>query len=233
MSWQHATPRARLLLHGAPGTGKTDAVRAIVTQALSLKLPEDKRFTIFAPKGSDIQNTTKAQDVFKAARERQPSIVFMDECEKTVCGDRTTQRVNDLKICITNLAKNKADVLVIMATNKIERIDSAIMDRMGDPIELPLPSSEVRRQIIESKLKNNPFRLSEDEWNDVLTKTGGKSGRWLTESLCQQLACVVASEAKPGEQPREITHADFSRIIDPPPPIIRAIRRLAKHHPMQ
>ena len=27
----------------------------------------------------------------------------MDECEKTVCGDRTTQRVNDLKICFTEL----------------------------------------------------------------------------------------------------------------------------------
>ena len=70
----------------------------------------------------------------------------MDECEKTVCGDRTTQRVNDLKICITNLAKNKADVLVIMATNKIERIDSAIMDRISAAL-LNCRSSTTRASI--------------------------------------------------------------------------------------
>jgi hypothetical protein len=86
---------------------------------------------------------------------------------------------------------------------------------MGDFIELPLPAQKVRRQIIETLLDEMAVNLGDSDWETVLEKTDGRSGRWLSETLVGEVARIPAREAsKQGAQrPRPIVAADFFAVL--------------------
>jgi len=104
-------------------------------------------------------------------------------------------------------------VLFICATNHPSNIDPAIKSRLGDPIELPLPDTDTRRRIMQTALNGNELDMEEADWAAVTRATADKDGRWLAETLCREVACIVAREAGVSMEPRAIKLADFESVL--------------------
>ena len=117
-----------ILLYGPPGTGKTTLARALAgtfnATFLYVKLTD-----IYGHKDP----LRVLSDVFREARKRQPSIVFFDEFD-AIAADRRSDPVaarivNHLLQEIEGLLQGRNRVIVIAATNFVEKIDPAIISR--------------------------------------------------------------------------------------------------------
>ena len=219
MAWTGAAkPRRCLILEGKPGTGKTSAVRALITQALE----QEKKFTFFVAERehlvvSDVNKTCeKLKALFAVARALAPSIIFVDECH-ALLHQRGGARTDCLKNLITTLmAAQNCNVLFVGATNKRHEIDEALLSRLGDSIKLEVPTGEEgetwRRRVLETALKSNTYTLHgnepEDDWLEILKRTNGCDGRWLADHLVAKAARIAARDGG-----RPITIHDFRMVL--------------------
>lgn len=148
-------PPKGVLLYGAPGTGKTLLARACAaqTQACFLKLAGPQLVQMYIGDGSKI-----VRDAFKLAREKQPSIIFIDELDAIGSrrfdsdkqGDRETQRTMlELLNQMDGFTKD-LNIKVIAATNRIDILDPALLrsGRLDRKIEFPLPDEQARARIL-------------------------------------------------------------------------------------
>ena len=89
------------------------------------------------------------------------------------------------------------------------------MSRFGSVLQLLLPSSTVRREIIKTELSGTEEwdSFSKEEWDSIIQATEGKDGRWLSRTLCGEAKRAVAREAGIGGNVRAITFADFETIL--------------------
>ena len=97
------------------------------------------------------------RELFVMARANAPSIIFMDEID-SIGGSRVEGGKGDSEVQRTMLEllnqldgfDSRADVKVIMATNKIESLDPALIrpGRIDRKIEFPNPNEEARLDIL-------------------------------------------------------------------------------------
>ncbi|AWB27868.1 AAA family ATPase [Halococcoides cellulosivorans] len=138
-----------VLLYGPPGCGKTYMAGAVAGE-LGFNFIEVGP-TDFASKwvGQAPQNV---ENVFEAAREHSPCIVFIDEID-AVAGDRSSDMTNSeqqmVNQLLTELQSDNDDVVVIGATNYLDDIDDAILrsGRFDERIEVPPPDPAAREEI--------------------------------------------------------------------------------------
>eukprot|EP00766_Chilomastix_caulleryi_P001523 gnl/Chilomastix_caulleri/2495.p1 GENE.gnl/Chilomastix_caulleri/2495~~gnl/Chilomastix_caulleri/2495.p1 ORF type:complete len:231 (+),score=59.70 gnl/Chilomastix_caulleri/2495:423-1115(+) len=101
------------------------------------------------------------REVFRLAREHAPSIIFIDEIDSIATkrfdsksgGDREVQRVLiELLTQLDGFNTNNEAVRVIMATNRADSIDPALMrpGRLDRKIEFPLPDRRQKRLIFQT-----------------------------------------------------------------------------------
>ncbi|KAH9827725.1 ATPase family associated with various cellular activities (AAA), partial [Teratosphaeria destructans] len=150
-------PCRHILLHGYEGTGKSLLLKRLETSQTSscnVLRVED------IPTGK-VQSTL--QSVFKDALSCQPSVIVIDDLERLASPDD--------KLYISTLARQLdalegTRVLVIGATRSTGSIDSRLLraKRFAITIELPVPDTDGRRQILNLK---HGYDL---ESNDPLTK---------------------------------------------------------------
>lgn len=155
-----------ILLYGPPGTGKTKRAEHIAAQLGAY---------FFNPKPSDFQPSVtlgaamkEVGDLFKRVRACKPkdfkpgdkpyAVVFMDEINSIACDRATTDSrvtsgsypANPLDTLLTETdpdnEQNKG-ILVIGATNRKEVLDEAILSRLKNHIEIPLPDAQDLRDI--------------------------------------------------------------------------------------
>ena len=146
-----------VLLYGPPGTGKTLLARAVAHHS---------HCTFIRVSGSELvqkyigEGARMVRDLFQMARQHAPSIIFMDEIDSigssrtggsdAAGGDSEVQRT--MLELLNQLdgfpATNK--VKVIMATNRMDVLDSALLrpGRIDRKIELPAPDAAARLQIL-------------------------------------------------------------------------------------
>ena len=173
-------PPKGILLYGPPGTGKTLLAKAVASESeanfISIKGPEVM--------SKWVGESEKAiRELFRKARQASPCIIFMDEVDSITPrrgganDSNVTERVvSQLLTEIDGLAKLK-NVVVIMATNRPDIIDPAILrpGRTDRYIGIDIPNLEARKEIFNIHTKNMP--LAKDVALDELAKeTDGLTG---------------------------------------------------------
>lgn len=125
-------PPKGVILYGAPGTGKTLLAKAVANQtsATFLRIVGSELIQKYLGDGPRL-----VRQLFQVAAENSPSIVFIDEIdaigtkryESTSGGEREIQRTMLELLNQLDGFDDRGDVKVIMATNKIDTLDPALI----------------------------------------------------------------------------------------------------------
>ena len=125
-------PPKGVILYGGPGTGKTLLAKAVANQtsATFLRIVGSELIQKYLGDGPRL-----VRQIFQVAAEHAPSIVFIDEIdaigtkryESTSGGEREIQRTMLELLNQLDGFDDRGDVKVIMATNKIESLDPALI----------------------------------------------------------------------------------------------------------
>jgi 26S proteasome regulatory subunit T3 len=186
-------PPRGVLLYGPPGTGKTMLVKAVAnhTNATFIRVNGSEFVQKYLGEGPRM-----VRDVFRLAREKAPSIVFIDEVDSiatkrfdaSTSADREVQRVLIELLNQMDGFDQTSNVKVIMATNRVDTIDPALLrpGRLDRKIEFPYPDRRQKRLVfsaITSKmsLRDNvdlevfvckPDRMSSADINSICQEAG-------------------------------------------------------------
>ncbi len=189
-----------LLLYGPPGTGKTMLAAAVSGQLGA---------AFFAARFSDLlskwfgESSKIVAQLFTTAREKSPSVVFLDDFEALVAareGDSTgaERRVlGELLVALDGLeAKGAAGfVLTIAATNKPWLVDEAVLSRFGLRVCVPLPAEPARKAMFEIHLARKGYELTCPP-EELARATDGYSGREI-EALARAMITDMLLEENP------------------------------------
>lgn len=147
-------PPKGVILYGPPGTGKTLLAKAVANQtsATFLRVVGSELIQKYLGDGPKL-----VRELFRVAEEHAPSIVFIDEIDAVGTkrydsnsgGEREIQRTMLELLNQLDGFDSRGDVKVIMATNRIETLDPALIrpGRIDRKIEFPLPDEKTKRRI--------------------------------------------------------------------------------------
>ena len=207
-------PKGALLV-GPPGTGKTLLAKAVAGEA---KVP------FFSLSGSDFVEmfvgvgASRVRDLFKQAKEKSPSIIFIDEIDaigrargKNNFSGSNDERENTLNQLLTEMDGfgTNTNVIVLAATNRADVLDSALMraGRFDRQIYVDLPDVRERKEIFEVHLR--PLKKEETLDVDFLAKqTPGFSGADIA-NVCNEAALIAARKGK-----KAVNKQDFLDAVD-------------------
>lgn len=207
-------PKGALLV-GPPGTGKTLLAKAVAGEA---KVP------FFSLSGSDFVEmfvgvgASRVRDLFKQAKEKSPSIIFIDEIDaigrargKSVAQGANDERENTLNQLLTEMDGfgTNSGVIILAATNRADVLDRALMraGRFDRQILVDMPDLKERIEIFKVHLK--PLKLGTDVEVDFLGKqTPGFSGADIA-NLCNEAALIAARNNK-----KQVERQDFLDAVD-------------------
>ena len=207
-------PKGALLV-GPPGTGKTLLAKAVAGEA---KVP------FFSLSGSDFVEmfvgvgASRVRDLFKQAKEKSPSIIFIDEIDaigrargKNAMSGSNDERENTLNQLLTEMDGfgTNTNVIVIAATNRADILDKALMraGRFDRQIYVDLPDVRERKEIFEVHLR--PLKKAKDLDLDFLSKqTPGFSGADIA-NVCNEAALIAARNGK-----KAVDKQDFLDAVD-------------------
>ncbi|XP_952725.1 26s protease regulatory subunit, putative [Theileria annulata] len=150
-------PPVGVLLYGPPGTGKTMLAKAVAhhTDATFIRFVGSEFVQKYLGEGPRM-----VRDIFRLARENAPSILFIDEVDAIATkrfdaqtgADREVQRILLELLNQMDGFDQNASVKVIMATNRADTLDPALLrpGRLDRKIEFPLPDRRQRRLIFQT-----------------------------------------------------------------------------------
>ena len=150
-----------VLLYGPPGTGKTLLAKAVANESnahfISISGPEimSKFYG---------ESEARLREIFKEAREKAPSIVFVDEIDsiapkrEEVTGE-VERRVVSQMLSLMDGLEARGKVIVISATNRPNAIDPALRrpGRFDREIEIKVPDKKGRADILNIHTRNMPL----------------------------------------------------------------------------
>jgi proteasome regulatory subunit len=157
-------PPKGVLLTGPPGTGKTMLAKAVAnaTKATFLGLVGAELAQKYIGEGGRM-----VRELFDLAREKSPSIIFIDELDSigskrldtATSGDREVQRTLMQLLSEMDGFETINNVKVIAATNRPELLDIALLrpGRFDRIIEIPMPDVNARTTIFQVHTKSMPL----------------------------------------------------------------------------
>jgi len=160
-------PPKGVVLYGPPGTGKTLLAKAVAseTSATFLRVVGSELIQKYLGDGPKL-----VREMFRVADEHAPSIVFIDEIDAVGTkryeahsgGEREIQRTMLELLNQLDGFDSRGDVKVILATNRIESLDPALIrpGRIDRKIEFPEPDTSTKRRIFQ--IHTSKMSLGED-----------------------------------------------------------------------
>ncbi len=208
-------PKGALLV-GSPGTGKTLLAKAVAGEA---KVP------FFSLSGSDFVEmfvgvgASRVRDLFKQAKEKSPSIIFIDEIDaigrargKSNFSGSNDERENTLNQLLTEMDGfgTNTNVIVLAATNRADVLDKALMraGRFDRQIYVDLPDVRERKEIFEVHLRPLKKIASELDTEFLAKQTPGFSGADIA-NVCNEAALIAARKGN-----KAVGKQDFLDAVD-------------------
>jgi transitional endoplasmic reticulum ATPase len=217
-------PPNGVLLYGPPGTGKT---------LLALALARESEAIFFHVRITNVvtkwygDSWEVLQEVFVQVKESGRSILLLDEIDELVFDRaapeemRTASRrlVNSVAEQLDDIGRS-GDILAVASTNRPDAVDSTLIrpGRIDKLIEVPLPESEDKREILQIHLAQAEAIASrklfaELDFDAILARTVKMSGTDIAEIVQKALEGKVHQEGS-GAQPGPVTTEDMQRTIE-------------------
>jgi len=193
-------PPKGVLLHGPPGSGKTLLAKAVAhrTNATFIRAVGSELVQKYIGEGARL-----VRELFEMAREKSPSIIFIDELdaigakrlESATSGDREVQRTLMQLLAEMDGFDARGNVRIIGATNRLDILDPALLrpGRFDRMIEVPLPDYDARVEIL--KIHTKGMNLADDvKLEQIASITDGVSGADLKAIAMEAGMFAVRSE---------------------------------------
>lgn len=189
-------PPKGVILYGEPGTGKTLLAKAVAnsTSATFLRVVGSELIQKYLGDGPRL-----VREIFRVADELSPSIVFIDEVDAVGTtrydahsgGEREIQRTMLELLNQLDGFDSRGDVKVILATNKIESLDPALLrpGRIDRKIEFPLPDIQTRRRIFH--IHTSRMSLADDVNLEELVMTKGDYSGADIKAICTEAGLLA------------------------------------------
>ena len=188
-------PPKGILLHGAPGTGKTLIAKAVAHEAKAtfIRMSGSELVHKFIGEGAGL-----VRELFMLARERAPAIVFIDEIDavgSTRSNDGTSGSAEVQRTMMQLLAEmdgfdNRGDVRIMAATNRVDMLDPALLrpGRFDRIIEIPLPDAKGRLEIL--KIHSGTMQLAGVDLNEITALTENATGAEI-RAVCREAGMMA------------------------------------------
>uniref|UniRef100_A0A452TL54 26S proteasome regulatory subunit 4 n=1 Tax=Ursus maritimus TaxID=29073 RepID=A0A452TL54_URSMA len=178
-------PPKGVILYGPPGTGKTLLAKAVANQtsATFLRVVGSELIQKYLGDGPKL-----VRELFRVAEEHAPSIVFIDEIDAI-----GTKRYD-------------SNSGVIMATNRIETLDPALIrpGRIDRKIEFPLPDEKTKKRIFQ--IHTSRMTLADDvTLDDLIMAKDDLSGADI-KAICTEAGLMALRERR-----MKVTNEDFKK----------------------
>jgi len=204
-------PPKGVILYGEPGTGKTLLAKAVAneTSATFLRIVGSELIQKYLGEGPKL-----VRELFRVAEEHAPSIIFIDEIDAIGTkrydshsgGEKEIQRTMLELLNQLDGFDSRSDVKVIMATNKIETLDPALIrpGRIDRKIEFPKPDQKTKRKIF--SIHVGKMSLAEDvDIDEFINAKDDLSGADI-KATCTEAGLLALRERR-----MRVTQEDFRK----------------------
>ena len=208
-------PPRGVLLYGPPGTGKTMLAKAVAhhTTAAFIRVVGSEFVQKYLGEGPRM-----VRDVFRLARENAPAIVFVDEVDAIATArfdaqtgaDREVQRILMELLTQMDGFDQSVNVKVIMATNRADTLDPALLrpGRLDRKIEFPLPDRRQKRLVFAACTAKMNLSDEVDLEDYVSRPDKVRRGRKGGGGVLKRSIFFGLSEVAPPRHPKK-THKNF------------------------
>jgi len=204
-------PPKGVILYGPPGTGKTLLAKAVANQtsATFLRVVGSELIQKYLGDGPKL-----VRELFRVAEEHAPSIVFIDEIDAVGTkrydsnsgGEREIQRTMLELLNQLDGFDSRGDVKIIMATNRIESLDPALIraGRIDRKIEFPMPDEKTKRRIF--TIHTARMTLSDDVNVDEYVQAKDDLSGADIKAICTEAGLLALRERR-----MKVTSEDFRK----------------------
>ncbi|SJK86629.1 26S proteasome regulatory subunit T2 [Babesia microti strain RI] len=194
-------PPKGVILYGPPGTGKTLLAKAVAneTSATFLRVVGSELIQKYLGDGPKL-----VREMFRVAKENAPSIVFIDEIDAvgtkrydaTSGGEKEIQRTMLELLNQLDGFDSNGNVKVIMATNRIESLDPALIrpGRIDRKIQLPNPGVKTRRRIFQ--IHTRKMTMSSDVQLEEFVMAKDELSGADIKAICTEAGLIALSERR-------------------------------------
>eukprot|EP00933_Yihiella_yeosuensis_P018979 TRINITY_DN15449_c0_g1_i1.p1 TRINITY_DN15449_c0_g1~~TRINITY_DN15449_c0_g1_i1.p1 ORF type:complete len:319 (-),score=34.56 TRINITY_DN15449_c0_g1_i1:6-923(-) len=204
-------PPKGVIFYGPPGTGKTLLAKAVAneTSATFLRMVGSELIQKYLGEGPKL-----VRELFRVADEHAPSIVFIDEIDAVGTKRYDSNSGADKEIQRTMLEllnqldgfDSRSEVKVIMATNRIETLDPALLrpGRMDRKILFPPPDLKTKKRIF--SIHTSRMALAEDVDLDEFISAKEEISGADVKAICTEAGLLALRERR-----MKVNQADFRK----------------------